>query len=269
MLGACGELADNLFVGAMLSVWPQGSTVVELATVVAVDRFSEAMAAFLPITTKGLAYVLAGGAIVPIDSETPTLSGEVIPRRNVLLFANTMMAGYNFIKKAFPTSWNQAFEASWLSPEPSVVFGECIETVRISNQMSLTLNTSGDFLIYPNTTVPDVVAWLATFVRSVLGSAPPGYAADANASPIVPLSAVSLYQDAVLFQGGSVRCLVTHTISSAVALRPLRPFCYSCRFSPPDPHVKCRALGRSMPSQVGLQRASPRSQAGSRTVGLV
>lgn len=204
MLGACGELADNLFVGAMLSVWPQGSTVVELATVVAVDRFSEAMAAFLPITTKGLAYVLAGGAIVPIDSETPTLSGEVIPRRNVLLFANTMMAGYNFIKKAFPTSWNQAFEASWLSPEPSVVFGECIETVRISNQMSLTLNTSGDFLINPNTTVPDVVAWLATFVRSVLGSTPPGYAADANASPVVPLSAASLYQDAVLFQGGSV-----------------------------------------------------------------
>lgn len=40
MQGACGELADNLFVGAMLSVWPQGNTVVELATVVAVDRFS-------------------------------------------------------------------------------------------------------------------------------------------------------------------------------------------------------------------------------------
>jgi len=138
MQGACGDLADNLFVGATLSVWPQGSTVVELATVVAVDRFSEAMAAFLPLTSRGLAYVLAGGAIVPIDSETPTLSGEVIPRRNVLLAANTMMAAHNFIQKAFPTDWSQAFEASWLSPEPSVVFGECVETVKLSNQMALT-----------------------------------------------------------------------------------------------------------------------------------
>ena len=184
------------------------------------------MAAFLPLTSNGLAYVLAGGAIVPIDSETPTLSGEIMPRRNVLLAANTMMAAHNFIQKAFPTSWRQAFEDYWLSSEPSVVFGECVETVKLSNQMALTLNTSNEaisLLNDPNTTVPDLVAWLATFVRSVLSSTPPGYAADANASPVVPLSAASLYQDAVLFQGGSVRCLVaqTHPISSAVVLRPV------------------------------------------------
>lgn len=148
---------------------------------------------------------------MPIDSETPLISGNLVPRDAVLMAANVLMATHNFVQAALPARWRQAFEAHWLSPEPSVVFGDCVETVHLSNQLALALNTSEEAIALLNDqwnnsdTVASRLAWLAAFVSSSLSSTPPGYTADANAGQVVTLTAASTAIDDVLFQGGLVR----------------------------------------------------------------
>ena len=58
---SCVELAGDVGVGAVLVVWLQGNEAIGEATVVAIDTFMEAMAAYLPLTSSSLQYVLAGG----------------------------------------------------------------------------------------------------------------------------------------------------------------------------------------------------------------
>jgi hypothetical protein len=141
--GACAAvLARDLSVGQALPVWDDAAGEQTSALISGLRRFDESHVAYMPVTASGLAFVLAGGAIVPMDSVTFLLDNMTVPRDQVLVAARLFQGAHKFMEATFPPSWLSAAENAFFAPAESIVYGPCVETVAGSNAIAVLVNNS-------------------------------------------------------------------------------------------------------------------------------
>jgi hypothetical protein len=138
----------------------------------------------------GMNFVVAGGALVPMDGKALVLPGtlpnDAITRAHVVRMGSFGLQFYAAMRQLMPASWVTGWTSTLLTQKESIALGSCVKTVHLSNILVQAISTSSSLstaLSAPGD------AGLATWAASVMCDVIPEWCTSGSESVIVSQSA--------------------------------------------------------------------------------